>query len=106
MELQKENWFVEKDDDYNDLVTLYLKWEQYMQTFPEVVGNESVGLKTRVSVQSVQQIDLGSIISVYLYLSISCLYFVAKEMSLGTELGKGDKGSSWVLKNSFIPIRL
>lgn len=62
---------MEKDDDYNFLVILHLKSEQYMQTVPQTVGDESVALKTRVSVQ---QVDLGSIcLSVPIY-----IYFIAK----------------------------
>lgn len=48
---------MEKDGDYNFLVILHLKSEQYMQTVPQTVGDESMALKTRVSVQ---QVDLGS----------------------------------------------
>lgn len=60
---------MEKDDDYNFLVILHLKSEQYMQTVPQTVGDESVALKTRVSVQ---QVDLGSIclsVPIYIYIS-------------------------------------
>lgn len=56
---------MEEDDD-NFLVILHLKSEQYMQTVPQTVGDESVALKTRVSVQ---QVDLGSIcLSVSMYI--------------------------------------
>lgn len=62
---------MEKDDDYNFLVILHLKSEQYMQTVPHAVGDESVALKTRVSVE---QVGLGSIcLSVPIY-----IYFIAK----------------------------
>lgn len=103
MELQKENWLVEKDHGYHFLAIPHLKWEWHMQTIPETVGNQSVGSK---------QGQCSTDHKVYICVSLSHsiykhIYGAFKNTSVETETTEWRRNeSSWGLKNSVIPIFL
>lgn len=63
---------MEKDDDYNFLVILHLKSEQYMQTVPQTVGDEKCGTQNKSQCSTGR---FGKFLLSCIYIFI---YFIAK----------------------------